>query len=258
MKKNKQELIERYIYLEKWLKNNYPSNMIDNELIDYFSSYFTNKHDVMYLIEAYCLPKEEFESEMTKEAKKGFNKNINALWDRLSEKYSISKDKAHERVSQLMDMNKVQKKLVKPKINIHEKVSDVVDKCIENNNKDELDRKIILEEWLEENYDANSERMINYIYILFNEEDAKYLTKAYFMPRSEIMAIIKKYDMNNPALYEMVVQKMMHDYETDRETIIERMEDAVMVNYSIMQEKEHKCNNKGKKRTRKIKNSCIN
>jgi len=27
---------------------------------------------------------------------------------------------------------------------------------------------------------------------------------------------------------------------------------------SIMQEKEHKCNNKGKKRTRKIKNSCIN
>ena len=112
--------------------------------------------------------------------------------------------------------------------------------------------------WLEENYDANSERMINYIYILFNEEDAKYLTKAYFMPRSEIMAIIKKYDMNNPALYEMVVQKMMHDYETDRETIIERMEDAVMVNYLIMQEKEHKCNNKGKKRTRKIKNSCIN
>ena len=27
MKKNKQEIIERYIDLEKWLKNNYPSNM---------------------------------------------------------------------------------------------------------------------------------------------------------------------------------------------------------------------------------------
>ena len=47
MKKNKQELIERCIYLEKWLKNNYPSNMTDDELIDYFSSYFANKHDVM-------------------------------------------------------------------------------------------------------------------------------------------------------------------------------------------------------------------
>ena len=99
---------------------------------------------------------------------------------------------------------------------------------------------------------------INYIYLLFNEEDAKYLTKAYFMPMDEIVSLIKRYDLDNSALYEMVVQKMMHDYETDRETIIERMEDAVMVNYSIMQEKEHKCNNKGKKRTRKIKNSCIN
>ena len=93
MKKNKQELIERYIYLEKWLKNNYPSNMTDNELIDYFSSYFTNKHDVIYLIEAYCLPKEEFEREMTREAKKGFYMNINALYDYFSKKYSISKDK---------------------------------------------------------------------------------------------------------------------------------------------------------------------
>lgn len=255
MKKNKQELIERYIYLEKWLKNNYPSNMTDNELIDYFSSYFTNKHDVMYLIEAYCLPKEEFESEMTKEAKKGFNKNINALWDRLSEKYSISKDKAHERVSQLMDMNKVQKKLVKPKINIHEKVSDVVDKCIENNNKDELDRKIILEEWLEENYDANSERMINYISILFNEEDAKYLTKAYFMPRSEIMAIIKKYDMNNPAICRWTTQQLMKEYETDSNTILTRIEEVVVINHLMGEGLE---DNKSTKKKEKIKNSCIN
>lgn len=256
MKKNKQELIERYIYLEKWLKNNYPSNMTDNELIDYFSSYFTNKHDVMYLIEAYCLPKEEFESEMTKEAKKGFNKNINALWDRLSEKYSISKDKAHERVSQLMDMNKVQKKLVKPKINIHEKVSDVVDKCIENNNKDELDRKIILEEWLEENYDANSERMINYISILFNEEDAKYLTKAYFMPRSEIMAIIKKYDMNNPAICRWTTQQLMKEYETDSNTILTRIEEVVVINHLMGEGLED--NIKSTKKKEKIKNSCIN
>ena len=90
MKKNKQEIIERYIYLEKWLKNNYPSNM--------------------NLIDAYCLPKEEFEREMTREAKKGFYMNINALYDYFSKKYSISKDKVHERINQLIDMNKIQKK----------------------------------------------------------------------------------------------------------------------------------------------------
>ena len=127
MKKNKQDLVERYIYLEKWLKNNYPSNITDNELIDYFSSYFANKHDIMYLIDAYCLPKEEFEREMTREAKKGFYMNINALYDYFSKKYSISKDKVHERINQLIDMNTVQKKLLKPKINSYEKVSDISD-----------------------------------------------------------------------------------------------------------------------------------
>ena len=40
MKKNKQDLIERYIYLENWLKDNYPVDKTDNELIEYFSEYF--------------------------------------------------------------------------------------------------------------------------------------------------------------------------------------------------------------------------
>lgn len=144
MKKNKQELIERCIYLEKWLKNNYPSNMTDDELIDYFSSYFANKHDVMYLIDAYCLPKEEFEREMIKESKKGFYMNINALYDYFSKKYSIPKDKVHERINQLIDMNKIQKKFEKPKINSYEKVSDIIDMHIKKYSKDELDRKVIL------------------------------------------------------------------------------------------------------------------
>lgn len=257
MKKNKQDLIERYIYLEEWLKNNYPSNMTDNELINYFSGYFTNKHDVMYLIEAYCLPKEEFEREMIKKSKKRLF-NINMLCDLLSKKYSISKNRTFERIRQLIDMNTVQKELIKPKINNYEKVSDIIDIHIKKYSKDGLDRKVILEKWLRENYDKSSEKMVNYIYLLFNEEDAKYLTKAYFMPMDEMVSLIKRYDLDNPALYEIVVQKLMHDYETDRETIIERMEDAIIVNYLIMQEKEHKYNNKGKKRTRKIKNSCIN
>ena len=61
MKKNKKDLIEKHIFLEKWLKYNYPVNKTDNELIDYFSQYF-NKHDVRYLINAYFLPKEDFDS----------------------------------------------------------------------------------------------------------------------------------------------------------------------------------------------------
>ena len=29
MKKNKQDLVERHIYLEDWLKDNYPDNITD-------------------------------------------------------------------------------------------------------------------------------------------------------------------------------------------------------------------------------------
>lgn len=238
MKKNKQELIERYIYLEKWLKNNYPSNMTDNELIDYFSSYFTNKHDIMYLIDAYCLPKEEFEEEMTREAKKGFYMNINALYDYFSKKYSISKDKVHERINQLIDMNKIQKKFEKPKINSYEKVSDVIDKYVKNNNMDELDREVVLEKWLEDNYNESSERMINYIYLLFNESDAKYLTKAYFMPKKEVLSLLRRYNLNNSVMLETIIHKMMSYYESDRDTITQRIEEVITINYLMEQEKK--------------------
>ena len=61
MKKNKQDLVERHIYLEDWLKDNYPDNITDNEILSYFMNNFTNKHDILYLIEAYFLPKEDIE-----------------------------------------------------------------------------------------------------------------------------------------------------------------------------------------------------
>lgn len=84
MKKNKQDLVERHIYLEDWLKDNYPDNITDNEILSYFMNNFTNKHDILYLIEAYFLPKEDIEE--YKENK--FIGDIDVYRD-LSIKYSV-------------------------------------------------------------------------------------------------------------------------------------------------------------------------
>lgn len=96
MKKNKQDLIERYIYLENWLKDNYPVDKTDNELIEYFSEYF-NKHDVRYLINAYFLPKDDFDSRDA------------AHLDDLCFKYSITKERVFERISEVEEMNDINK-----------------------------------------------------------------------------------------------------------------------------------------------------
>ena len=48
MKKNKHDLMERYIYLEEWLQDNYPSDMTDGEVLSYFMNNFTNKNDILY------------------------------------------------------------------------------------------------------------------------------------------------------------------------------------------------------------------
>lgn len=87
MKKNKQDLVERHIYLEDWLKDNYPDNITDNEILSYFMNNFTNKHDILYLIEAYFLPKEDIEE--YKENK--FIGDIDVYRD-LSIKYSVPVD----------------------------------------------------------------------------------------------------------------------------------------------------------------------
>lgn len=116
MKKNKHDLMERYIYLEEWLQDNYPSDMTDGEVLSYFMNNFTNKHDILYLIEAYCLPKGDFSMEMLKCASAGLlSINMNVLVDTLSNKYSISKSRALERVRQIIDIDKV--KFEKSKVN---------------------------------------------------------------------------------------------------------------------------------------------
>ena len=109
MKKNKRMLMERHIYLEKWLKDNYPINMTDKEIVNYFCENFNNKNDVEYLIDAYALPREEISKEMLICTQTGYN--INELGDTLGKKYSISKDKALKRVHQIIDMDMVKEKL---------------------------------------------------------------------------------------------------------------------------------------------------
>ena len=46
MKKNKQDLVERHIYLEDWLKDNYPDNITDNEIL----SYLHQSNQILHLI----------------------------------------------------------------------------------------------------------------------------------------------------------------------------------------------------------------
>ena len=100
MKKNKQDLVERHIYLEDWLKDNYPDNITDNEILSYFMNNFTNKHDILYLIEAYFLPKEDIEE--YKENK--FIGDIDVYRD-LSIKYSVPVDCIIKRMNDIKLMN---------------------------------------------------------------------------------------------------------------------------------------------------------
>lgn len=225
MKKNKRDLIERHIFLEKWLKDNYPVNKTDNELIDYFSEYF-NKHDVRYLINAYFLPKEDFDNKTTDDL------------DNLCFKYNINKNEIIKRIYEVQEMNKIGKeKLRKPKLNItYDSVSDIIDAYIKRNDKDELDRKVILEKWLDDNYIESSEEMINYIYRLFNDEDAEYLTMGYFMPRGEIISILKKHNLKYE--WEKVIQELMSKYDTDRNTILLRIEESLIINQLINNDKK--------------------
>ena len=246
MKKNKRDLIERHIFLEKWLKDNYPVNKTDNELIDYFSQYF-NKHDVRYLINAYFLPKEDFDSRDA------------AHLDDLCFKYSITKERFFERISEVEEMNIVGKeKLKKPKLCItYDGFSDIIDVYIKRNKKDELDRKVLLEKWLDDNYIESSEDMINYIYYLFNKEDAEYLTRCYFMPRDEIISAIKKYNSNSMNACELIIQELMKKYDTDRNTVLSRLEEAVVINQLINEEKKDINTSENIKKREKAKKSCI-
>lgn len=241
MKKNKIKLIERHIYLENWLKERFPNNvtnMTDTELLKYFTICFINKHDVEYLLEAHFLPKEEFE-----------NKDLSEqLIDKLSKKYSISKDKVIKRASQVNDMynmlNNLQKqekrKLKKPKIEKStDSISDIIDEYIKKENNDELDRKIILEKWLEENYNSDKNSMINFIYMVFNENDAAYLVRSYLMPRSEIIEVIKKYGSHDGVGFEYVISILMKEYELSREEVVARIEEAIIVDYIYNEEKKN-------------------
>lgn len=115
MRKKKRILMERYLYLEEWLKDNYPSDMTDGEILSYFMNNFTNEHDILYLIEAYCLPKGDFSMEMLKNVRAPAGFNLGALLDTLSNKYSISKDDAFKRVKQIIAIDKV--KSEKSKVN---------------------------------------------------------------------------------------------------------------------------------------------
>ncbi|MGM9876082.1 MAG: hypothetical protein ACI310_02515 [Bacilli bacterium] len=116
MRKKKHILMERYLYLEEWLKDNYPSDMTDGEVLSYFMNNFTNEHDILYLIEAYCLPIEDFSIEIKKSVSGGIlSFSLSTLLATLSNKYSISQTKAFNRVKQILDIVKV--KSEKSKVN---------------------------------------------------------------------------------------------------------------------------------------------
>lgn len=89
--------------------------MTDGEILSYFMNNFTNEHDILYLIEAYCLPKGDFSMEMLKNVRAPAGFNLGALLDTLSNKYSISKDDAFKRVKQIIAIDKV--KSEKSKVN---------------------------------------------------------------------------------------------------------------------------------------------
>lgn len=245
MKKNKRMLMERHIYLEKWLKDNYPINMTDKEIVNYFCENFNNKNDVEYLIDAYALPREEISKEMLICTQTGYN--INELGDTLGKKYSISKDKALKRVHQIIDMDMVKEKLIKPKIKYtSDNVSNIIDRKLKKENKDEFDKKIILEKFIEDNADIIDENFINYIYHNFDESCRNYLLRSINMPRKEIIAILKKYNYCKETGIESVASLLASKYEVSIQEISERIEEVVVMEYLIKKE-QNKKENKNKK-----------
>ena len=128
MKKNKQDLVERHIYLEDWLKDNYPDNITDNEILSYFMNNFTNKHDILYLIEAYFLPKEDIEE--YKENK--FIGDIDVYRD-LSIKYSVPVDCIIKRMNDIKLMNAESIGIYSTEIDNIKKLDEEFD-CFDGNN----------------------------------------------------------------------------------------------------------------------------
>ena len=107
-----------------------------------------------------------------------------------------------------------------------------------------------LEEWLEENKntEASIDEMFEFFSNKFSVEDIVYLMDAYRMPKKEIKYHLDMYRQSCPKADELIfISTLTKLYKTDRETIIRRIQEIIVI------ENEEKTLNNGKKNKKRKK-----
>lgn len=246
MKKNKQDLVERHIYLEEWLKDNYPDNITDNEILSYFMNNFTNKHDILYLIEAYFLPKEDIEE--YKENK--FIGDIDVYRD-LSIKYSVPVDCIIKRMNDIKLMNAESIGIYSTEIDNIKKLDEEFD-CFDGNSIFKYIEIELLVEKLSISGLSKNEILKEVKKYNFGKTEMDYLNRAILLPRNEILREALKHENDEYIEYMKFVNALAVKYKTTSYDILDRIEEIMAINY-LNGELE-----KDIKKKEKIKNSCIN
>lgn len=246
MKKNKQELLERHIYLEEWLKNNYPNNMTDNEILSYFMTNYTNKHDVLYLIEAYFLPKDEIENYK----KNNFMSDIDAYRE-LSIRYGVSVDCIVRRINEIKLMKEeYNSNLYRSELEYIKELDKEFD-CFGINKVFKYIKLELLADTIVINRLSQKEILKEIKKYNLDKEDTKYLNRAIYMPRIEILNESLKHDSDNYDDYMKFINALAVKYNTNSYDILDRIEEVSLFDY-LKNELENEI-----KKKEKIKNSCI-
>lgn len=134
--------------------------------------------------------------------------------------------------------------------------SQIIDNYIKKNKKGELERKIILETWIDDNRTSNAKEIIQYIKSSFNAEDSEYLIRAYYLPKSIIEDAIEKCRIYDSFVAEWVISNLIIQYATDRKTVLTRIEDVIVIN-QLQEESNNKKDSKMAKKLKKTKSCCI-
>lgn len=242
MKNN--DIIERYKYLEKWLKENYPLNMTDEKVIKYFRKNFKDEEDIKYLFSAYLLPYEminRFIKVCDNNEKRviKFARQMANNYSELSTKQVLNRFK----IVKLMDSKKKIEKTVVKRVN----TSKMIDNYLLKNNGDLLDRKVILEGIIDDiKFDGLSDKEIYNIFRKsFNDNDSLYLMRAYKMPMKEILKDIRSAGVPEHLLGGYIKNTLVPKYNTDVIDIYERIEEAVFIEH--YQKREEKAKSRIKK-----------
>ena len=104
--------------------------------------------------------------------------------------------------------------------------------------------------WIDDNRIGNSKEIIQYIKSSFNTDDSEYLIRAYHLPKNVIEDAIEKCRICDSFVAEWVISNLIIQYDTDRKTVLTRIEDVIVFN-QLQEESNNKKNSKMVKKLKK-------